>query len=162
MFVALRFCSCISRSVSPNVVFALAFRGAFRQTSVLLLHFAEMFAKRWFVSCISRSISPNVEVSPASCLGLSPLGEDLLQSAGDVRSPTKYLLQSAGDVRTPTKYLLQPAGDVRSPTKYPLQLAGDVRSPTMISCNLREIFVPLRILAMNPARLYLCVIIIPI
>ena len=129
---------------SSPYVFALAFRGAFRQTSVLLLHFAEMFAKRWFVSCISRSISPNVEVSPASCLGLSPLGEDLLQSAGDVRSPTKYLLQSAGDVRTPTKYLLQLAGDVRTPTKYPLQLAGDVRSPTMISCNLREIFVPLQ------------------
>ena len=114
--------------------FPLALRGAFRQTSIWLLHFAERFAKRWFVSCTSRSVSPNVEVSPASCLGLSPLGEDLLQLAGDVRSPTKYLLQPA----------------------------GDVRSPTMISCNLREMFVALRILAMNPARLYLCVIIIPI
>ena len=101
--------------------FALAFRGAFRQTSVWLLHFAEMFAKRRFCSCTSRSVSPNVEVSPASCLGLSPLGEDLLQSAGDVRTPTKYLLQ----------------------------LAGDVRSPTMISCNLREMFVALQSISCN-------------
>ena len=101
-------------------------------------------------------------MSPATCLGLSPLGEDLLQLAGDVRTPTKYLLQPAGDVRSPTKYLLQLAGDVRSPTKYLLQSVGDVRSPTMISCNLREMFVALRILAMNRARLYLCVIIIPI
>ena len=88
MFVALRFSSCTSRSVSPNGGLALAIRGAFRQTSVWLLHFAERFAKRRFVSCTSQSVSPNVEVSPATCLGLSPLGEDLLQPAGDVRSPT--------------------------------------------------------------------------
>ena len=124
--------------------FPLALRGAFRQTSIWLLQFAEMFAKRRFGSCTSRRCSPNVEVSPATCLGLSPLGEDPLQLAGDVRTPTKYLLQSVGDVRSPTKYLLQSAGDVRSPTKYLLQLAGDVRSPTMISCNLWEMFVALQ------------------
>ena len=121
MFVALRFSSCTSRSISPNGGFPLAFRGAFRQTLVCLLHFAEMFAKRRFGSCTSRSISSNVEVSPATCLGLSPLGEDLLQPAGDVRTPTKYLLQSA----------------------------GDVRSPTMISCNLREMFVALQSISCN-------------
>ena len=106
--------------------FPLAIRGAFRQTSVFLLHFAEHFAKRRFSSCISRSISPNVEVSPATCLGLSPLGEDLLQSAGDVRSPTKYLLQPA----------------------------GDVRSPTMISCNLLEMFVPLQSISCNLREMF--------
>ena len=126
MFVALWFSSCSSRSVSPNVGLSLAFRGDVRQTLVCLLQFAEMFAKRRFSSCISRRCSPNVEVSPASCLGLSPLGEDLLQSAGDVRSPTKYLLQSA----------------------------GDVRSPTMISCNLLEMFVPLQSISCNLREMF--------
>ena len=114
--------------------FPLAIRGAFRQTSIWLLHFAERFAKRRFGSCSSRSVPPNVEVSPASCLGLSPLGEDPLQLAGDVRSPTMI----------------------------PCKLREMFVALQSISCNLREIFVPLRILAMNPARLYLCVIIIPI
>ena len=119
---------------SSPYVFALAFRGAFRQTSFLLLHFAERFAKRRFCSCTSRRCSPNVEVSPATCLGLSPLGEDLLQ----------------------------PAGDVRSPTMISCNLLEMFVALQSISCNLREMFVALRILAMNPARLYLCVIIIPI
>ena len=116
MFVALRFSSCNSRSVSPNVGLSLAFRGAFRQTSKCLLHFADRFAKRRFGSCSSRRCSPNVEVSPATCLGLSPLGEDLLQLAGDVRSPTMISCN-----------LLE--------MFVPLQ---------SISCNLREMFVALQ------------------
>ena len=70
--------------------------------------------------------------------------EGLLQSAGDVRTPTEGLLQLAGDVRTPTEGLLQSAGDVRTPTEGLLQSAGDVRRPTVISCNLQEMFVDLR------------------
>ena len=106
---------------SSPYVFALALRGAFRQTSFLLLHFAERFAKRRFVSCISRSVSPNVEVSPATCLGLSPLGEDLLQ----------------------------PAGDVRSPTMISCNLREMFVALQSISCNLLEMFVALQSISCN-------------
>ena len=67
MFVALRFVSCNSRSVSPNVGLALAFRGAFRQTSVCLLHFAERFAKRRSVSCNLFGLIATWRRSPATC-----------------------------------------------------------------------------------------------
>ena len=106
--------------------FPLAFRGAFRQTSVWLLHFAERFAKRRFVCCTSRSISPNVEVSPASCLGLSPLGEDLLQSAGDVRSPTMISCN----------------------------LREMFVALQSISCNLREMFVALQSISCNLLEMF--------
>ena len=139
----MRFCDKKTRRKGRNVHFS-----DLRRTTKLSRSLRRMFVALRFSSCSSRSISPNVEVSPASCLGLSPLGEDLLQSAGDVR--------------TPTKYLLQPAGDVRSPTMISCNLREMFVALQSISCNLREIFVPLRILAMNPARLYLCVIIIPI
>ena len=124
------FVSCTSRRCSPNVGLALALRGAFRQTVVCLLHFAEMFAKRRSISCKLFGLIATWRRSPAICWRCSYLYNDLLQLAGDVRTPTKYLLQLAGDVRSPTKYLLQSAGDVRSPTKYLLQSVGDVRSPT--------------------------------
>ena len=102
-----RFCDKKTQRKGRNVHFS-----DHRRTTKLSRSLRRMFVALRFSSCNSRSISPNVEVSPASCLGLSPLGEDLLQSA------------------------------------------GDVRSPTMISCNLREMFVPLQSISCNLREMF--------
>ena len=110
--------------------FPLALRGAFRQTSIWLLHFAEHFAKRRSISCKLFGLIATWRRSPAIC--------------GRCSSLYGFPLAVRGDVRTPTKYLLQPAGDVRSPTMISCNLREMFVALQSISCNLREIFVPLQ------------------
>ena len=109
------------------------------------------------VSAKCKSLSAIWQTSPAICGRLSYPYKHLLQSAGDLRTPTNIScnlretivpLQTSPATCGRPSYLYEPSpaicGRLSYPYKHLLQLAGDLRTPTNISCNLRETIVPLQ------------------
>ena len=137
------------------------------------------------ISCNLWETFVPLQTSPATCGRPSYLYEPSPATCGRPSYPYKHLLQSAGDLRTPTNISCNlretfvplhtiscnlretfvplhtiscnlretfvplqtsPAicGRLSYPYEHLLQSAGDYRTPTNISCNLRGTFVPLR------------------